>query len=135
MDMKWKDCKCGNPDLGLLVARLVLAAVFIAHGWAKFQDMEGTVNYFNSLNLPAVLAYLVALGELFGGVSMLLGFATHWAGKVLAVIMVGAILIAKPTMGLIGGYELDLSLLALVFAIVMIGPGKYTLRSIIKRDR
>lgn len=117
-----------NADLGLLLMRLALGAVFIAHGWAKVQGIEGVVVFFGSLGLPAVLAYVVTAIELVAGIAMVLGAFTGVAGVLLAAVMIGALCTAKLGRPLVGGYELDLALLAMAIGVALIGPGAYSLR-------
>ncbi len=130
--MNWKDHTCGSPDVGLLLMRLALGGVFAVHGWAKLQNLEGTAGFFGSLGLPGELAYLVAVVEFFGGIAVILGLWTHWLGKALALIMVGAILFAKWPKGGWNASELELALFALALGITMLGPGKYTAGKLLK---
>lgn len=125
--------KYKNPDLGLLLIRLGLGIIFIAHGWQKFGAMDGTIAFFGSLGLPAVVAYLISTIELLGGIALVLGIYTQWAGLLIALLMVGAIYLVKFKMGLIGGYELDLGLLIAALNIFFTGPGKYTVQSWMKK--
>jgi len=113
-----------NYDIGVLLIRLALAAVFIAHGWGKFSDMTGTVGFFSSLGINSLFAYLVAATELLGGVAMLLGIWTKWAGILLAIVMIGAIYFVKFAKGPMG-YELELTLLLTALGVSMMDPGKY----------
>lgn len=118
-----------NADAGILLIRLGLAAVFIGHGFQKVTGMAMVVGFFSQLGLPAFVAYLVAFGEIAAGLAMLLGFWTHWAGKVIAIIMLGAIALAKFKTGFLGGYELDLMLLLSALGITFMGPGAYSLEA------
>jgi uncharacterized membrane protein YphA (DoxX/SURF4 family) len=81
-----------NYDWALLVLRVVVGIVFIAHGWDKWQNLSGTTGFFASVGLPVFLVYVVALIELLGGLAILLGVKTRLAGYLLAVVMAGAIL-------------------------------------------
>lgn len=56
-----------SMEIGLLITRLVLGLIFMAHGVVKFQGMEGTESYFVSLGLPGFMATLVALAEFSAG--------------------------------------------------------------------
>ena len=125
--------KLKNPDLGLLFIRLGLAVVFIYHGWVKFQDIAGTTVFFNQLGLAPFFVYLVALVEVFGGLAMLLGVLTEWAGLILAIDMVFAIILVKFGIGFGGGYEFDLMLLLAALAILVCGPGKYNIQKFFKK--
>ncbi len=118
--------------MALLAVRIVLAFVFISHGWSKFQDMPGTIKFFGMLGLPAFLAYVIATVELLGGAAALIGNWTHWVGKLLAIDMLGAIyLVAYPKGGFSGSVS-ELSLFALALVLWGVGPGKYTFKWLTK---
>ncbi len=123
-----------NLDIALLLIRVGLAAVFIAHGWDKLNNMDGTVGFFSSIGLSAFWAYLIAYIELLGGVSMLLGVFTGWSGILLAMNMVGAIALVKISKGFLGGFEFDLMLFLAALAISFAGSGKYTLMKVFKKE-
>jgi putative oxidoreductase len=122
-----------NLDSALFLIRLGLAAVFIAHGWDKIANMEGTVAFFASINLPAFLAYFVAYIEFLGGISMLFGMFTGLSGIILAINMLVAIGLVKVSKGFLGGYEFDLMLFLAAIAISLTGPGIYTVKRLLKR--
>lgn len=117
-----------NADLGMLLIRLGLAAVFIVHGWMKLGAMDATIGFFATLGLPAALAWAVALIEFVGGIAMLLGVYTCVAGGLLAAVMLGAIIVVKGTMGFAGGYEFDVMLMLAALGVAFAGPGKYAVR-------
>lgn len=127
-----KKCCPHNPDIGLLLMRVALAAVFIVHGWMKLSNMEATVSFFGSIGLPALLAWAVAIIEFVGGIMVLLGVYMCIAGGLLAAVMLGAIITVKGSMGFVGGYEFDLVLLLLALGLASVGPGKYQACSMIK---
>lgn len=122
-----KHCPCCCPDLGLLLIRLALATVFIAHGVQKLHNMDMVVGFMAGMGIPAALAWAVALGELLGGIAMLFGVFTKYAGAVLAIIMAVAIWKVKAKAGFFGGWEFDLTLLLAALAIISTGPGKFAL--------
>jgi len=117
--------KLHNPNVGILLIRVALGAVFIAHGWAKFADMEGTIGFFSSLGMAAFLAYFVSAAELVGGILMILGLFVRPVGIILASIMAVAILSVKIKMGFLGGYEYELVLLLIALSMVFLGGGSY----------
>jgi uncharacterized membrane protein YphA (DoxX/SURF4 family) len=72
--------------------RLVLAAVFVAAGWPKFLDTEGTVRSVRAFRLlPEALvrpfAYGLPLLELVLAVLLLAGLTTRWAAAVAAGLL------------------------------------------------
>lgn len=119
--------KIHNVDTGLLGLRLGLAAVFIAHGWAKLQNIDGTTQFFSSLGFGVFWVYVVALVEFFGGIAMLVGLLSRFAGFLLVINMFTAIYLVKWPKGLMGGYEFELILLLAALAIHFAGPGKYSI--------
>lgn len=105
--------------------RLGVGGIFLVHGWSKLANMEGTIAFFGQLGFDPLIAYVVAIAELLGGISMILGIFTRWSGVGLALIMVGALLLLKLNNGFSGEYELLLLLTSL--GISFSGPGKYSL--------
>jgi len=66
---------------------------------------------------------------LAAGVAVALGFATRVFALGLAINMLVAILVAHLTNGLLGpgGYEFPMTLLVVATAVVLTGPGRYSL--------
>lgn len=79
-----------------LAARLLMSQIFIISGFHKLTGYAGTIGYFGKMGLPApsVLAPLVILIELGGGLALLFGFKVRWVAAVLALFTVGAALVA-----------------------------------------
>jgi putative oxidoreductase len=69
--------------LGPLALRLYLAPIFIGVGAHKFANWDDMVAWFGNpdwglgLPLPALMVFLAASAELFGGLALLLGAATR----------------------------------------------------------
>lgn len=125
-----------------LVLRVIAGLTFLIHGIDKFQMGLGNVaGFFGSLGLPAFIAYFVAFLELLGGIALILGLGTRVFSAVLVIVMVGAIVTAKLSVGFLSGqagagYELDLALLAMTLALAISGSSKYSLDGVLfgKRD-
>lgn len=127
---------------GLLVARLILGVVLVAHGWQKFTEwgLAGTTASFQEMGVPAppASALIAAIVELGGGVLLLLGLFTTVAGFLVALTMLGAVLFVHAPHGVFvagNGWELVavIGLAALVFALV--GPGRISLDALIAGRR
>jgi len=120
-----------NHDLGLLILRLAVGLIFVAHGWDKFsgmEGMEGTIAFFAQLGMPAFFAYVTATVEIVAGLALIIGIYTDLAALLLSIIMFVALVYVKMVtfkLGLLGGYELDLILLAASLTIIFVGPGKH----------
>ncbi len=125
-----------NQDLGMLLLRLAVGVVFIAHGWSKFNMMTDTIAFFGQLGMPAILVYVVALIEFLGGLALVFGLYTDIAALLLAIVMAVALVYVKMIKfkaGLLGGYEYDLVLLAANLAILFVGTGSHTVRKLLKK--
>lgn len=125
-------------DLALLILRVALGAIFIGHGaqklfgWYGGAGMKGTVGMMRNLGTahPVPLAWLNALGEFFGGVFIVLGLLTPFAAALAISVMLVAIATVHFSKGFFntkGGYEFNLSLIAIAVALILTGPGSVSL--------
>lgn len=119
-------------DWTLLIARIVIAAIFLAHGWPKIKDLKQNAANFGMMGFKpgAFWGTVVAFTEVFGGLAILLGVAAPLVGFALAIDMLIATLWKlKKGMKLIDGYELDLMILSACLIIAVAGPGIYSLQT------
>lgn len=114
---------------GLLVLRIGLGVIFIAHGVGKISAMSQTSDFFGSIGFSAVVAQVVAYVELLGGVALLLGIFTQVAATILAVIMSVVLLYVKQQASITGmqGNELELALFVSSVALAFMGAGRFSL--------
>ncbi len=122
----------GGKKCGLLILRVVLGVIFIAHGWMKIHNMDGTEAFFGSLGFATFWAGIVAWTEFLSGIGMVLGIFTRLAGFLLVIIMAVVIFKLKWAGGLMGnagmqGFEYELMLLASALTIALSGPGRWAL--------
>lgn len=129
-------------SLGLLILRIVVGAVFAAHGAQKIFEytIPGTVESFTGMGVPfaEIAAPVVAFLELIGGVLLALGFLTRPVGLLLAIDMVVAAVLVHLSAGLWvgdGGYEFVAVLGAAALALVLTGAGRVSLDHALLRRR
>ena len=75
------------------VLRVSLGTMYIAHSLVLkhfMYTLPGTAQYFESLGLPAALAYATFWAELIGGVLLIAGIGTRWVALGLIPILAGA---------------------------------------------
>ena len=120
-------------DIGPLLMRFGVGAVFAIHGWQKFdQGVSNFAGFLESLNVPApeVVAWLMTIAEGIGGLMLILGVLTRLVTLPLIAIMVGAILLVKDDIGFVVadamGAELETGLLAALLGLLLIGPGRFS---------
>ena len=119
-------------NLSPWLLRLSLGTSFILHGLGKFpMPADGMVKLFESKGIlfPELTASLVALGEVGAGAAVIIGgflgatghLVTRLGGGAVAVIMIGALLIAHPdwliTQKLFMSEQIFLLALGIYFAI------------------
>ncbi len=116
--------------LALLVIRLVLGAIMIAHGFHKvWGGFHHHMEFVGSLGLPGWLAYLSAGTEFFGGIAIVLGLFTQFFALAFVIEMGVAIWKVHFKNGLTGngGYEFPLALAAMAFGLMCYGGGPWGL--------
>ena len=67
-----------------LVARVFLGHIFLLAGISKIGGYEATQGYMDAMGVPGMLLPLVILLEIGGGLAIIAGFKTKWAGMALA---------------------------------------------------
>jgi putative oxidoreductase len=67
-----------------LVARILMSIIFIAAGLEKITAYEASAAYMQGHGLPGALLPLAIATELGGGLAVLLGIFSRWAGLLLA---------------------------------------------------
>jgi len=124
--------------LGLLILRLVIGLILVAHGgqklfgWWGGPGMNGWTQMIQKLRIrPAQpWAWVAALAEFGGGILLALGFLSPLGSLAIAGSMLVAIVTVHLSRGFWvgkGGYEFNLAILSAVAALALTGPGTYSL--------
>ena len=128
--------------LGLLIVRLVVGLLFVAHGaqklfgWFGGYGIKGTGGWFESIGVKpgATMAVLAGLTELGGGLLFALGLVTPLAAVLIIIPMLVAIAKVHGANGLwatANGYELNLLYIVIALGVALIGAGSYSLDAIL----
>ncbi len=126
-------------SFGLLALRVVTGLVFAAHGAQKVfvYGFDGVAGSFAGMGIPmaGLVGPAVALVELVGGLALAAGLLTRLAGIGLAVVMLGAVLVAHLPAGffLPNGYEFALTLFAASVALAFTGAGAWSVDAALAR--
>ena len=121
------------------VLRASLGLMYIAHSLVLKHFMftlPGTAQFFESLGLPAALAYATFWAELIGGVLLVAGVGTRWVALALVPVLTGALWVhagngwvfSAPN----GGWEYPLFLIVVSVVQAMLGDGRYALANLFK---
>jgi putative oxidoreductase len=127
----------GGLDFGLLVLRLVIGGTFVAHSLQKLFGLwgglgiDGFARYLGSFGFTqtTLLSWITGIGELVGGVLLVLGlFTPVGAAAVLAVV--ANVIYLKWNAGFFEppvGFEREALLAAGAFSLLFTGPGRISL--------
>lgn len=127
-------------DAALLILRLVLGIIFVAHGFDKVfgVGVDATVGYFVAAGIPqaTLTVWLVAVVEMVCGALLILGLLAPAVAGVLLIEMAGAFWFVHLGHGLFvadGGAELVLALIAGLVVVVAFGAGRASLDRVFTR--
>ncbi len=136
-----------DRDVVMTVIRLVLGAVFVAHGaqkmlgWFGGYGFSATMGFFTrQMGIPAVFAFLAMAAEFFGGLGLILGLLSRIAALGIGVEMAVAVALVHGRFGLFmnwtgaqkgEGFEYHLLAIALALAVLVKGAGAFSLDRLI----
>lgn len=129
-----------RKDAALVPLRATLGASMIYHGLPKLgaEGAKQTGEMFEQLGIRPgqTWAKLTGLAEVFGGATAVLGFGTRLGA--LAVLATQAVAVAKVHgakgfNNLNGGYEFNLTLMAIALGMLIAGPGAVSVHEVVER--
>lgn len=123
---------------GLLIARVVLGALMVAHGgqklfgWLGGYGLKGTAGFFEQIGFrPGILfATAASVGEITSGVLVALGlFGPVGPALMIAVMLVAALSVhlGHGLFAATNGVEVPLLYAAGALGLALVGPGRFSL--------
>lgn len=81
-----------------VVARILLAIMFILSGFGKLADIQGTAAYVASggLPFPMLLSVVVGAFELLGGIALVVGFQVRLIGLLMGLFTIVTSVVFHP---------------------------------------
>jgi putative oxidoreductase len=120
-------------SVALLILRIASALVFLYHGSAILFGAfggPGPERFAAQMHAPSIMGYLVGLAQFAGGLAILTGIFFRLGTLSIIVVMLGAIFLVHLPHGFNianNGIEYALTELLLAFALLLTGPGEYSL--------
>ena len=121
-------------DVALLVVRVIVGVIFMAHGAQKLFGAFGGPGLAGFVAMMGTLGYFVTIGEFFGGLGLIVGFLSRFSAAALIVTMLGAIALVHGQHGFFlgkggpdAGFEYNLALIGLLVPVLIVGPGRYAI--------
>ena len=124
-------------DAVMLVARILLALMFVSAGFSKIGGFEGTAGYIASkgLPLPQLGAAIAIVVELAGGIMLIVGWKARWAALAIAVFTAAATVIFHNYWAMSGAdaftqrlmFWKNVSVIGGLLAVYAFGPGRWSI--------
>ena len=126
-------------DLPPLFFRLVLAYGFYGPATMKLKNFGGIVEWFTGMGmpLPKLNAFLATGTETAGFILVFLGLATRIISIPLIIVMIVAIATVHMGNGFeagSNGFEIPIYYILMLFSLLITGPGKISIDSLIKNS-
>jgi len=137
-----------KTDTALLLIRLILGLVFLAHGAQKVfglfggHGLQATVQFMTKSGMPVIVPYLVSFGELAAGIGFIFGFLTRIAAAGMFLEMLGGVFLIHWKNGFFmnwegnqkgEGFEYTLTLCVICLALLISGAGAYSIDASMRR--
>lgn len=138
-----------TTDITALMLRIVTGLIFIPHGYSKVFGSGGPSAFAADLpgyHIPAFLGYLAAYAEFFGAILLIAGLVTRVDALLLAGTMFVAVFVVQLPDALrdpdtagnrfaasMHAIELPLAMLAMTVALVILGPGRFSLDALVRK--
>jgi putative oxidoreductase len=122
-------------DVALLAVRVIVGVIFMAHGAQKLFGAFGGPGLSGVVEHMGPIGYLVAIGEFFGGLGLLVGLLARFSAAANIVIMLGAIAQVHGKNGFFlaaQGFEYNLALIGLLAPILIAGPGRFAVAGLLR---
>lgn len=117
-------------DWGILILRVALGLILVAHGWPKIKNLKGTAAWMGQTFKPGIFwAAIVAITEFIGGLCLIFGFLTQVVAFFVAIEFLVIIFKVKKGKPLVDGFEFDLLVLASALILLTLGSGGFGLDS------
>ena len=129
-------------DSVIAILRLVLGAVFFAHGaqkalgWFGGYGFRGTMKFFTGAGIPAVFALLAIAAEFLGPLGLAVGLLTRVAAFGIACVMLVAIFTVHWPHGFFmnwygnqkgEGFEYHLLVVGIAITLIIVGAGAWSM--------
>ncbi len=127
-----------SADVLILIARILLAWVFLAVAYGAITNFAGSLGYFTSLKVssPELFTWLALLVELLISASLILGFGTRYGAIIALVFVVVATALAHryweypagpQQIGQYNNFLKNISIMGGALAIFVTGGGRFSM--------
>ncbi len=127
----------------ILVARLLMGAIFVMSGWEKLTDIPHFVESAVSRGVPEFLGYVAPFVEFLGGVLLITGLATRYTSLIIIIFITIASFSshryweAAPAQyaGQFNNFWKNVAMTGGAILLFVTGAGRYAIDALIERRR
>ncbi len=138
-----------EPSYVLLVLRVALAIVIFPHGaqkllgWYGGPGVDGTLQFFAAVGVPAGIAVLVIVSDFFGSLALAIGLVGRIAAFGTTMVMLGAMVMVHGQNGFFlnwngdqagEGIQFHLLVLAVAAVLMVKGSGAWSIDRLLLRS-
>lgn len=125
----------GADSIISLIARILMAYIFLVAGWGKISAYSATVGYMEAMGVPGGLLPLTILVEFGGGLALLFGFQARFAALGLGVFsLITAFIFHEGSDSAQAiNFMKNFAMAGGLFFLMLYGAGKFSLDAIIEK--
>jgi putative oxidoreductase len=116
-----------------LIARVLMAYIFLVAGWGKITAYTATVGYMEAMGVPGALLPLTILVEFGGGLALLFGFQARFAALGLGVFSIITAFIFHGGAEDAINFMKNFAMAGGLFFLMLHGAGKFSLDALIEK--
>ncbi|MFU9047667.1 DoxX family protein [Acinetobacter tibetensis] len=116
-----------------LIARVLLAYIFLVAGWGKLTAYSATVGYMEAMGVPGALLPLTILVEFGGGLALFFGFQARFAALGLGVFSIITAFIFHGGAEDAINFMKNFAMAGGLFFLMLHGAGKLSLDALIEK--
>lgn len=132
-------------DLLMLIGRIAIGQLYVVSGYGKITALSVFAAGLTKDGVPApdVMAVIGASVEFFGGLALVLGLKTRWAGALLVLFTIFATLLRhrywefEPPLrgGQYGNFYKNITITGGLLFVVVAGGGRFSIDGLLGRSR
>ncbi|OTG63860.1 DoxX family protein [Acinetobacter silvestris] len=116
-----------------LIARILMAYIFVVSGWGKITAYTATVSYMEAKGVSGALLPLTILVEFGGGLALLFGLQARFAALGLAIFSLIAAVIFHDSAEDAISFMKNMAMTGGLFFLMLHGAGKFSLDHVIEK--
>lgn len=116
-----------------LLARILMAYIFIVAGYGKLTAYSATVGYMEAMGVPGAMLPLTIFVELGGGLALLFGFQARFAALGLGIFSIITAFLFHGGADDATNFMKNIAMAGGLFYLMLYGAGKFSIDHVIEK--